>query len=91
MGKQMKVEAVATWAPLKAVDRCDTGECRGRTVVRVHYGINSLDFCGHHFTQVEGKALANDVEPSDVLGSPTHIQDERQRILAEEDKREGVG
>lgn len=82
----------ATTAPalLRAIDRCDKG-CNRRSVVRVHYGSSSFDLCGPHFADIEATAVSTKVEISEVLGHPSHIQDERPRIRAEEDKREGVG
>lgn len=80
-----------TMTPLRAADRCDTAGCIARSVVRAHYGKGFVDFCGHHFAKIEGRALVEEAPIEDALGNPTHVQDERDRIRAEEDKREGVG
>lgn len=82
-----------TITPLRAADRCDTSDCIARAVVRVHFGESVIDFCGHHIARLEGRAIAQDppLTLEEVLGNPTGIQDERERIRTEEDKREGVG
>lgn len=84
------VKHAMSWSPLKASDRCDAGDCNARSVVRVFFDESHVDFCGHHLTRVESKALTANLALVEALGNPTHIQDERARIIAEEGRREGV-